>query len=594
MMSFLPASADDSTAPPAPEPVEDPAASQELDYPRGLIPPSKRGRSQSLIGDIVVDLGFARRDDVDTAVNTSREQGRTTGQQLLHAGHIRQDQLARALAERFGLDYVDLSEFDVDMGAVNLVTLEVAKRYQAVPVGFLDEGTVILAMADPTNVLTIDELSMITGMKVRPAAAGAQDVSALISRLNRFDEAVAEIELEDEPESTELKLADAPDSDAPIVKLVHSIIGQAVEQGASDIHFDPEAGDMKVQFRIDGVLAQAATIARRMAPGVISRVKIMANLDIAEKRLPQDGRLAVTIEGRRIDVRVVTLPLVKGEGVVMRILDTRAVVRELDALGMQESERDKFVSAVTKPYGAVLVTGPTGSGKSTTLYGALSVVNDGEKSILTIEDPVESQIAGIKQMQVSVKTGVTFAVGLRSMLRADPDVIMVGEIRDRETAEIAIQAALTGHLVLSTLHTRDAASALGRLTDMGIEPFMVSAAIDCVVAQRLARQLCANCKRVADVPDAVRESDNLWGVELYEPVGCMRCGNTGYQGRLGLYEVMPLNDEIRTMVIERRSVSEIAAAAARTGMRTMRDDGLEKVRRGLTSLAEVARVTNVL
>jgi type IV pilus assembly protein PilB len=594
MMSFLPASADDSTAPPAPAPVEDPAASEELDYPRGLIPPSKRGRSQSLIGDIVVDLGFARRDDVDTAVNTSREQGRTTGQQLLHAGHIRQDQLARALAERFGLDYVDLSEFDVDMGAVNLVTLEVAKRYQAVPVGFLDEGTVILAMADPTNVLTIDELSMITGMKVRPAAAGAQDVSALISRLNRFDEAVAEIELEDEPESTELKLADAPDSDAPIVKLVHSIIGQAVEQGASDIHFDPEAGDMKVQFRIDGVLAQAATIARRMAPGVISRVKIMANLDIAEKRLPQDGRLAVTIEGRRIDVRVVTLPLVKGEGVVMRILDTRAVVRELDALGMQESERDKFVSAVTKPYGAVLVTGPTGSGKSTTLYGALSVVNDGEKSILTIEDPVESQIAGIKQMQVSVKTGVTFAVGLRSMLRADPDVIMVGEIRDRETAEIAIQAALTGHLVLSTLHTRDAASALGRLTDMGIEPFMVSAAIDCVVAQRLARQLCANCKRVADVPDSVRESDNLWGVELYEPVGCMRCGNTGYQGRLGLYEVMPLNDEIRTMVIERRSVSEIAAAAARTGMRTMRDDGLAKVRRGLTSLAEVARVTNVL
>jgi type IV pilus assembly protein PilB len=594
MMSFLPASADDSTAPPAPEPVEDPAASQELDYPRGLIPPTKRGRSQSLIGDIVVDLGFARRDDVDTAVNTSREQGRTTGQQLLHAGHIRQDQLARALAERFGLDYVDLSEFDVDMGAVNLVTLEVAKRYQAVPVGFFDEGTVILAMADPTNVLTIDELSMITGMKVRPAAAGAQDVSALISRLNRFDEAVAEIELEDEPESTELKLADAPDSDAPIVKLVHSIIGQAVEQGASDIHFDPEAGDMKVQFRIDGVLAQAATIARRMAPGVISRVKIMANLDIAEKRLPQDGRLAVTIEGRRIDVRVVTLPLVKGEGVVMRILDTRAVVRELDALGMQESERDKFVSAVTKPYGAVLVTGPTGSGKSTTLYGALSVVNDGEKSILTIEDPVESQIAGIKQMQVSVKTGVTFAVGLRSMLRADPDVIMVGEIRDRETAEIAIQAALTGHLVLSTLHTRDAASALGRLTDMGIEPFMVSAAIDCVVAQRLARQLCANCKRVADVPDSVRESDNLWGVELYEPVGCMRCGNTGYQGRLGLYEVMPLNDEIRTMVIERRSVSDIAAAAARTGMRTMRDDGLEKARRGLTSLAEVARVTNVL
>ena len=415
-MSIFPAQADESTAAPGhvpvdgpgpvpldgPMPVDGPAPAEDLDYPRGLIPPSKRGRSQSLIGDIVVDLGFARRDDVETAVTVSREQGRTTGQQLLEQGHIRQDQLARALAERFGLDYVDLSVFDVDMGAASLVTLEVAKRYAAVPVGFLEDGTVILAMADPTNVLTVDEISMITGMKVKPAAAGAQDVSALISRLNRFDDAVAEIEAESEPE-TELKLSDAPDSDAPIVKLVHSIIGQAVEQGASDIHFDPEAGDMKVQFRVDGVLAQAATIARRMAAGVISRIKIMANLDIAEKRLPQDGRLAVTVDGRRIDVRVVTLPLVKGEGVVMRILDTRAVVRELESLGMQDSERKKFVAAVTKPYGAVLVTGPTGSGKSTTLYGALSVVNDGEKHILTIEDPVESQIAGIKQMQVSVE-----------------------------------------------------------------------------------------------------------------------------------------------------------------------------------------------
>jgi type IV pilus assembly protein PilB len=570
----------------------EPSASTELDLPRGLIPPTKRGRSQRLIGDVVVDLGFARRDNVDEAVATSRETGRTTGQVLLELGYIRQDQLARALAERFGLDYVDLSVFDVDMGAASLIATDVAKRYQAVPVGFLEDGSVILAMADPTNVLTIDEISMITGIKVRAAAAGSQDVIALISRLNRFDDAVAEIEADPEPE--ELRLADAPDSDAPIVKLVHSIIAQAVEQGASDIHFDPEAGDMKVQFRIDGVLGAAATIARRMAPGVISRVKIMANLDIAEKRLPQDGRLAVTIEGRRIDVRVVTLPLVKGEGVVMRILDTRAVVRELESLGMHDTDRDRFLAAVTKPYGAVLVTGPTGSGKSTTLYGALAVVNDGEKSILTIEDPVESQIAGIKQMQVSVKTGVTFATGLRSMLRADPDVIMVGEIRDRETAEIAIQAALTGHLVLSTLHTRDASSALGRLTDMGIEPFMVSAAIDCVVAQRLARQLCEHCKRVSDVPQSVREADGLGDVELFEPVGCMRCGNTGYHGRLGLYEVMPLTDEIRALVIERRSVSEIAAAACRTGMRTMRDDGIEKVRRGLTSLAEVARVTNVL
>jgi type IV pilus assembly protein PilB len=568
-------------------------ASPDDDYPRGLIPPTRRGRSQRLIGDIVVDLGFARRENVDEAVAASRERGRTTGQVLLEMGYIRQDQLARALAERFGLDYVDLSVYDVDMGAVNLISVDVARRYQAIPVGYLADGSAILAMADPTNVLTVDEISMITGMKVMPAAASAEDVTALIGRLNRFEDTVAEVEAEVEPAEVELKLADGPDTDAPIVKLVHSIIAQAVEQGASDIHFDPEAGDMKVQFRIDGVMSPAATVARRMAPGVISRIKIMSSLDISEKRLPQDGRLAVTLDHRRIDVRVVTLPLVKGEGVVMRILDTSAVVRELDALGMHASAQEGFVDAITKPYGAVLVTGPTGSGKSTTLYGALMVVNDGEKSILTIEDPVESQIVGVKQMQVSVKTGVTFAIGLRSMLRADPDVIMVGEIRDRETAEIAIQAALTGHLVLSTLHTRDAASALGRLTDMGIEPFMVSAAIDCVVAQRLARQLCAHCKRTSDVPHSVREAEGLLDVELFEPVGCMRCGNTGYQGRLGLYEVMPLNDEIRAMVIERRPVSEIADSAARTGMRTMRDDGIEKVKRGLTSLAEVARVTNV-
>jgi type IV pilus assembly protein PilB len=568
--------------------------SPDVELPRGLIAPTQRGRSQRLIGDIVVDLGFALRESVDEAVAMSREQGKTTGQLLLELGHIRPDQLARALAERFGIDYIDLSVFDVDMGAVNLIGIDVARRYAAVPVGFHPDKSVVLAMSDPTNVLTIDEISMIIGLKVRPAAASTEDLSALITRLNRLDGAVAEVEAEPEPE-IDLKLDDAGDpADAPIVKLVHSIIAQAVEQGASDIHCDPEAGDMQVMFRVDGVLIPAATIARRMSAGVISRIKIMASLDIAEKRIPQDGRLAVTIDGRRVEVRVVTLPLIKGEGVVMRILDTRSVVRDLDALGMQDHERDRFVAAVTTPYGAVLVTGPTGSGKSTTLYGALSMVNDGQKSILTIEDPVESQIAGIKQMQVSVKTGVTFATGLRSMLRADPDVIMVGEIRDRETAEIAIQAALTGHLVLSTLHTRDAASALTRLTDMGIEPFMVSAAIDCVVAQRLARQLCANCKQVAEIPWEVRQENELGDAEIFEPVGCMRCGGSGYRGRVGLYEVMPLTDEIRAMVIERRSVSEIEEVAIRGGMRTMRDDGREKVRRGLTSLAEVGRVTTVL
>jgi type IV pilus assembly protein PilB len=317
----------------------------------------------------------------------------------------------------------------------------------------------------------------------------------------------------------------------------------------------------------------------------------MASLDISEKRKPQDGRLAVVLEGRRIDVRVVTLPLVKGEGVVMRILDAGAVVRDLESLGMRDEERKRFEIAINKPYGAVLVTGPTGSGKSTTLYGALNVVNDGERSIITIEDPVESQINGIKQMQVASKAGVTFSVGLRSVLRADPDVIMVGEIRDRETAEIAVQAALTGHLVLSTLHTRDAPSAISRLLDMGVEPFMVAAAIDCVVAQRLARRLCDHCKRAVTLPEAAASRYGLQGVEIYEHTGCIRCVNTGYRGRVGLYEVMPISESIRRQLLDGASVDQIAATAREEGMRPMREDGIYKVRLGLTTLAEVGRVT---
>ena len=562
------------------------------EYPRGLIAPSRRGRSERLIGDVIVDLGFARRQAVERAVNTAREQGKLTGQVLVENGELRHDQLARALAERFGVEYVDLSIFEIDMGAVNLVDVGVAKGHHAVPVGFLPNGGLLLAMSDPGNVLTIDEISMITGKTVRPAAAAAEDLSALLARLNRLEGNFVEVG-DEEPELDLPPLADAND-DAPIIKLVHSLIAHAVEQGASDIHCDPERGDMRVHFRIDGVLTQAAIISRSMAPGVISRIKIMAGINIAERRLAQDGRMTVEIEGRRVDVRVVTLPLVKGEGCVMRILDSGLVMRDLESLGMRDEERERFVSSITSPYGAVLVTGPTGSGKSTTLYAALTRINAGVQSIFTIEDPVERPITGIKQMQVSPKGGVTFASGLRSMLRADPDVIMVGEIRDRETAEISVQAAMTGHLVLSTLHTRDAAGALTRLIDMGIEPFMVAAAIDCVVAQRLARVLCPHCKQTADVPAAVRREHGLQGVELFEPVGCIRCGHTGFHGRVGLYEVMSMTDEIRSLVLTRSGVAEIAARAAGTGMDSMRQDGIQKVRLGLTTLAEVGRVTAAL
>jgi type IV pilus assembly protein PilB len=549
------------------------------------------GRPVRLFGDVVVDLGFASREKVEEAVELARAQGKPTGQVLVEQGVLRHDQLARVVAERYGLDYIDLSVYELDMGAVNLIDMEAIRRYQAVPVGFLEDGTLLLAMADPTNVLTVDDIAMLTGRRVRSASASIEDLNILITRLSRVEQSVEAIAEEEEAQAESELVMDEADKDAPVIKLVHSIIADAIEQGASDIHIDPGEGDMHVLFRIDGVLSQTSTLKRSMATSVISRVKIMSEMDISERRVPQDGRFALTVSGRRVDVRVTTLPLVYGEGAYLRILDKGVAVRGLESLGMQRTEQDRFAYAIGRPNGAVLVTGPTGSGKSTTLYAALGSVNDGSRSILTIEDPVESRIAGVKQMQVAPKAGMTFAGGLRAMLRADPDVIMVGEIRDRETAHIAVEAALTGHLVLSTLHTRDAPSALGRLIDMGIEPFLISSAIDCVVAQRLVRVLCPHCKQVSKAPESVLAEYGLYESEAFEPVGCSRCSTTGYRGRMGIYEVLSITEEIRTLVLARGSVDEIAAAAMRQGMRRMRDDGIAKVRSGQTSIAEIERMT---
>jgi type IV pilus assembly protein PilB len=590
----------DTPANAAPDEVADERRSSERtpaeQEQKGLYPPRNPGRSQRMIGEVVVDLGLADRETVEEGVSAARDQGRPTGVVLVERGILRHDQLARVVAERFGLDFVDLATFDLDMGAVNLIGVQAAKRYQAVPVGFTDDGALLLAMANPTNVLTIDDVGMMTGRRIRPAAASVEDLNLLLARLARMDDSIEDIVDEDEEERERDVNVDETDTDAPIIKLVHSIVAQAVQQGASDIHVNPEEGDTRVLFRVDGVLSPAATVKRRMAMGVVSRIKIMADLDISEKRVPQDGRFALTVDGRRIDIRVVTLPLVNGEGVVMRILDqgSTVAVDGLESLGMQGAELERFSSAINRPNGAVLVTGPTGSGKSTTLYAALYALNDGERSILTIEDPVEKRIAGIKQMQIAPKAGVTFDVGLRSMLRADPDVIMVGEIRDRETAHIAIEAALTGHLVLSTLHTRDAPSALGRLIDMGIEPFLVSSAVDCIVAQRLVRMLCKHCKRVQHVSEAVLAEHGLAGVEAYEAVGCSRCGGTGYRGRVALYEVMTVSEPIRALILERASVDDMVEVALSEGMLRLRDDGLHKVREGMTSIAEVERMTTSL
>jgi type IV pilus assembly protein PilB len=351
---------------------------------------------------------------------------------------------------------------------------------------------------------------------------------------------------------------------------------------------------MRVRMRIDGVLSDQATVPRRMVSGVISRIKIMGDLDISERRIPQDGRVGLTVEGRHIDVRVVTLPSVVGESVVLRILDKDNVRLRLESLGMHEHELDRFRKSFNRAHGAVLVTGPTGSGKSTTLYAALNELNAPERGIITIEDPVEYQIEGITQVQINPKAGLSFATGLRSMMRADPDVLMVGEIRDRETAQIAVEGALTGHMVLSTLHTNDAPSAITRLIEMGIEPFLVASALDSVVAQRLARTLCTHCKRRTIVTADVLRSHGFhahYDIEAYDPVGCVRCAGMGYRGRVGIYEVMVMSDEVRELTLQRTAADQIAAVAVREGMRRMREDGLEKVKSGLTTMSEIARVT---
>jgi type IV pilus assembly protein PilB len=584
----------DREAGPGGSPPSDEQDPQAPELASGVTHPSRRGSSSRFLTDVIVDMGFVSRERVEKAIESSRSEGTTPEQVLLASGALTPDGLARALAERYGLDHLDLDVFALDMSAANLVVSSAAKRYRAVPVAFVDKRTLLLAMADPSNVLAVDDVAIMTGYEVRVAVASPDAIAELISRMDRLEDVVTdEVNEESEQESAEIVNLRETADDAPVVKLVNQIVAQAVERGASDVHLAPDGHEVRVRVRVDGILQDITTVPRRMAAGVVSRVKIMAELDIAERRLPQDGRVSLAVDGRHIDLRVVTLPSVHGESIVMRILDKDSVVMKLDKLGMGSEERERFERAFHETHGAVLVTGPTGSGKSTTLYAALLALNTPEKNIITVEDPVEYQVEGLTQVQVSAKVGLTFATGLRAMVRADPDVIMVGEIRDRETAQIAVESALTGHLVLSTLHTNDAPSAITRLTEMGIEPFLVASAVDCVLAQRLARMLCANCKARTIIPAKVLRENGykaLVDLEAYEPTGCRRCGGTGYRGRLGIYEVMTLSADTRRMTLERRSADEIREVALREGMRALRDDGLEKVRQGLTSIAELARV----
>jgi len=578
----------------------------------GITTPSRRGGSGRVLTEVIIDLGFVDRAAMDAAVERAHAAGSAPERVLLATGVIDEHKLARAVAERFGLDHLDLRQYRVDPDAAKLVTPSAIKRYQAVPVSFAGENTLMVAMADPANVLAVDDIAVMTGYEVRPAVACPGDIEFVLERLedpNWGAGAGMAPEVEDLPEEESAGAAPAPQAplydlpstiqfgiggeDASVIQLVQRVIHEAVERGASDIHFEPHEEEMRVRYRIDGVLLEAAVMPASVIPAVTSRIKILSDLDIAERRIPQDGRVSTQVGERAIDLRVATLPAQFGENVVMRILDSSKALIDMERLGMLPQALERFTKAFGQSHGAVLVTGPTGSGKSTSLYAALNQLNTIEKNIITIEDPVEYQLEGLTQVQVNKKAGLTFSSGLRSMMRADPDIIMVGEIRDRETAQIAIEAALTGHLVLSTLHTNDAPGAITRLIEMGIEPFLVGSAVDCVVAQRLARLLCEECKQRVKLPAEVMRANGFnvgLDLECYEPAGCARCGGSGYKGRVGLYEVMWVSETIRSLAVSREPAETIAHAAVHEGMMRLREDGLEKVRRGLTSIAEIARV----
>jgi type IV pilus assembly protein PilB len=520
--------------------------------------------------------------------------------ELLEGGVVTESQVASARAAQLGLPFVDLTEYPVDSSAVALVPMQVLRRYDVLPIG-RDGDRLMLAMADPRDVLAIDDVRAAVRMQVRPVVAERNDLLAAIGRFVRSDGELSELTtaIIEENGSTGTDLvpaaSEASEDDAPIVRFVNLLISQAITDKASDIHIEPGERELHVRYRIDGVLHEMQRAPKNVQNGVISRLKIMSDIDIAERRKPQDGRMSVIHGGKQIDLRVATLPTVFGEKVVMRILDNSMTGLGMDQLLLLDRNAAVYKASYTKPYGMILVTGPTGSGKSTTLYTTLHEVARPEINVITVEDPVEYRIAGINQVQVNPKAGLTFASALRSILRSDPDVVLLGEIRDHETAQIAIEASLTGHLVLSTLHTNDAPSAVTRLIEMEIEPFLVGSALDCIVAQRLARRLCDKCK--TPYQPTFEELQALRFVEpgdpqptLHKPVGCTSCSNTGYRGRLALHEVMPVTEDIERLAVARASSAEIARLAIEQGMRTLRQDGWAKAVMGLTSIDEILRV----
>jgi len=553
-------------------------------------------RKAKQLGQILIEQGLITSAQLEQALEEHRKTPKSLGRVLIDLQLIKEADLVRALAEQVGLEFVDLADYHIDPSSTMLLPDALARRYRAIPIGERD-GKLLVAMSDPANVYALDDIRTITNRDVQPVVATAADVEQAIQKFAGMDGQVealasqASEQLESDEEQLEAAL-----EEAPIVKLVQAIMTQAVGDRASDVHIEPTERDVRVRFRVDGVLHDVMHSPKNIQGGLISRLKVMADLNIAEKRVPQDGRISMRVGGRTLDLRVATLPTVYGEKIVIRVLDKSQALLRLEDLGFSDDSYKRFSASFSKPYGAILVTGPTGSGKSTTMYATLNILNEEDRNIITVEDPVEYRLDGVNQMQVNPKAGLTFASALRSILRADPDIVLIGEIRDKETATIAIEAALTGHLVLSSLHTNDAASAISRLVEMEVETFLVASAIDCVVAQRLFRVLCERCKEAykpehaellaAGYPDwLIPEIETL-----YRPTGCSACSNTGYRGRAGLYEVMPMSEEIQRLTVDRASADELRKTAIEQGMMTLRDDGLEKARMGRTSIGEIARV----
>lgn len=564
----------------------------------------KLGNNGGFLGDRLVSLGIVTPEQIQQALEIqSKSKDKVNkpklGQILIQMGLCKEEDIAKAVAQNTGFDFLSINNKGIDLTAANLISPEVALKYKLIPIGF-SNGLLQVAMNNPNDIIAIDDIKLMTGYEIQPIVVPDRELNAALDQFSNITKGIDNKDNEDENEAEAEIGAIEEDSvnEKPAVQLVNQVLNQAIKSAASDVHIEPQEKYLRVRFRIDGVLHEIMQQPLKLQPTVSSRIKVMGGMDIAERRIPQDGRITIKVEEKTIDIRVATLPSAYGEKITMRLLNRSNRVLTMEELGFPEDQLKRYEKAIKLPYGFILITGPTGSGKSTTLYASLASINTPDKNIITLEDPIERRMDGINQIQMNAKAGMTFASGLRSILRSDPDIIMVGEIRDRETAKIAVESALTGHLVFSTLHTNDAPGAVTRLGEMGVEPFLTASSLVGVIAQRLVRVLCPVCKKAYQIsreevlkslPDfpMLPSEDH---VTLYKPAGCLSCNNTGYRGRKGVYEFLVVSEEIQKLILERASTNIIRDMAIREGMNTLKQDGYIKVRKGITSLEELLRV----